>query len=100
MTRTYSHLMSLPEYNDRFDYLKIKGTVGEPTFGWARYLNQVFYRSRAWRRVRDHVIVRDSGYDLAHPDHPIAGVLPWASIFDCASIVFPLVRTKNIKFLC
>lgn len=73
MTRTYSHLMSLPDYNDRFDYLKIKGAVGEPTFGWARYLNQVFYRSRAWRRVRDHVIVRDSGYDLAHPDHPIPG---------------------------
>ena len=73
MIRTYSELMSLPSYLDRYKYLKIGSKVGVATFGFNRYLNQSFYQSSAWKRVRDQVIIRDDGCDLAHADYPIAG---------------------------
>lgn len=62
--RSYSELRRLETYQDRFDYLCLKGTVGEITFGFDRYMNQQFYRSRDWKRVRDVVIDRDRGMDL------------------------------------
>jgi hypothetical protein len=64
MTRTYTELVQLNTFIERFDYLSIKGVVGESTFGYERHLNQQFYRSREWRIVRDEVIARDYGSDL------------------------------------
>lgn len=71
--KTYSELIQLPTYEDRFHYLKIRGRVGEDTFGCNRYLNQIFYKSPEWLRVRDLVIVRDLGCDLACTDREIRG---------------------------
>lgn len=62
--RTYRQLILLPTFEERFDYLKLNGIVGNETFGFDRYLNQKFYRSNEWRRIRDEVIVRDKGCDL------------------------------------
>lgn len=59
--RTYSELITLPTFEERFQYLKLGGRVGEETFGFDRYLNQQFYRSNEWRDIRDHVILRDTG---------------------------------------
>ena len=64
MIRTYSELSTLTSFKDRFRYLKLDGAVGEATFGFDRYLNQLFYRSQRWRKIRDEVIVRDCGCDL------------------------------------
>lgn len=64
MIRTYSELSTLTSFKDRFRYLKLDGAVGEATFGFDRYLNQLFYRSQRWRKIRDGVIVRDCGCDL------------------------------------
>lgn len=64
MIRTYSELSTLTSFKDRFRYLKLDGAVGEATFGFDRYLNQLFYRSQRWRKIRDEVIVRDFGCDL------------------------------------
>lgn len=75
MTRTYSELMSLSDFYERFEYVKLFGKVSERTFGADRYLNQGFYRSKEWKRVRDFVITRDMGYDLACPDRPIGGLI-------------------------
>lgn len=71
--RTYSELMTLPTFEERFRYLLLHGKMTEETFGWDRYMNQVFYTSKEWRRLRDEIIIRDDGCDLAHPDHPSRG---------------------------
>jgi hypothetical protein len=63
--RTYSDLIKFKSFEDRFDYLKLGGEVGQSTFGFDRYLNQRFYQSHAWKSVRRHVIIRDGGCDLA-----------------------------------
>lgn len=63
-TKTYSELIKLPTFKERFDYLYIGGQVGAETFGAERYLNQVFYKSAEWREVRNAVIMRDQGCDL------------------------------------
>ena len=73
MIRTYSELITLPTFEERYEYLKIGGTVGEETFGFDRYLNQSFYKTKEWLRIRDHVIVRDQGCDLAMIDREIRG---------------------------
>lgn len=62
--RTYSELIKLPTFMERFNYLSLKGIVAEETFGFDRYLNQKFYRSSEWRRLRNKIIVRDNGCDL------------------------------------
>lgn len=62
--RTYSELITLPTFEDRFNYLKLDGIVGQDTFGFDRYLNQIFYKSPEWKEIRDYVIVRDNGCDL------------------------------------
>ena len=62
--KCYSELILLPTFKDRYEYLKLNGTVGKETFGFDRYMNQIFYRSPEWRRVRDFVIARDNGCDL------------------------------------
>lgn len=71
--KTYSELIKLPTFIERYRYLRLTGRVGEDTFGFDRYLNQNFYRSIEWKRVRDQVIVRDNGCDLGIEDRPIAG---------------------------
>lgn len=69
-TRTYTELMSIPSFLERYRYLRIGGDVGKETFGWERYYNQKFYTSEEWRRFRGEIIVRDFGCDLADRDHP------------------------------
>ena len=64
MSRTYSELIKIPTFKERFEYLSLKGQVGVETFGFDRWMNQQLYRSREWKRVRDQIIVRDSGCDL------------------------------------
>lgn len=64
MLRTYSELLTLPTFEERFEYLKLDGCVGLETFGFDRWINQQFYRSKEWKRVRDEVIIRDNGCDL------------------------------------
>lgn len=71
--RTYTELSQLNTFMDRFNYLKLGGVVGEATFGFDRYLNQVFYRSQKWLSARDFVISRDGGCDLGIPGHEIYG---------------------------
>lgn len=71
--RTYTELSKLSTIEDRFNYLKLDGSVGLDTFGHDRYLNQFFYRSPEWKRVRNEVILRDNGCDLGIPDHEIYG---------------------------
>ena len=73
MIRTYSELIRLTTFNERFRYLQLKGHVGMETFGIDRYINQRFYKSVEWKRVRDFVIVRDNGYDLGIDGHEIHG---------------------------
>ena len=62
--KTYSELIQLPTFTERYNYLKLDGSVGVETFGFDRYLNQVFYRSKQWKEIRDQVIIRDNGCDL------------------------------------
>lgn len=69
--RTYSELSKLKTFRERYEYLKLGGTVGEDTFGFDRYLNQIFYTSKEWKRIRNFVITRDNGCDLGIPDHKI-----------------------------
>ena len=71
--RTYSELISLPTFKERFEYLCLRGKVGEATFGFDRYLNQAFYKDPEWLRIRDEVIIRDNGCDLGISDHEIYG---------------------------
>lgn len=73
MLKSYSELSRLGTFEERLRYLKLHGSVGDDTFGFNRYINQNFYKSAEWRRVRDIVIVRDQGCDLGDPDHPIRG---------------------------
>lgn len=75
MIKTYSELILIPTFMDRFLYLKIDGFVGDETFGHDRYLNQALYNSPEWKSCRSKIIVRDRGYDLAfdHPNHEIRG---------------------------
>ena len=63
-TKLYSELAQYMTFEDRFEYLKLGGSVGASTFGFDRHLNQAFYRSHEWKTVRDYVIVRDNGCDL------------------------------------
>lgn len=69
--RTYSELITLPTFEERYRYLRLHNSVGKETFGFDRYINQTFYRSPEWKRVRDLVIVRDNGCDLAMEDRAI-----------------------------
>lgn len=63
-TKTYSELITIPTFEERYRYLKLDGRIGEDTFGFDRYLNQAFYKSKAWLKLRDQIILRDNGCDL------------------------------------
>ena len=71
--KTYSELILLPTFEERFKYLQLNGRVGDDTFGFDRYINQNFYRSTEWKRIRDFVIMRDNGCDLALEGYEIYG---------------------------
>ena len=72
--RTYSELITLPTFEERYRYLKLDGVVGKDTFGFDRYLNQTFYqRDKEWQRIRDYVIIRDNGCDLGIDGRDIRG---------------------------
>lgn len=69
--KCYSELIRLPTFQARYRYLRLSGAVGKETFGFDRYMNQFFYRSPEWKRVRDIVIARDGGCDLGIPGREI-----------------------------
>jgi len=73
MIRTYTELMHYPSWEERFNYLKLHGSVAGETFGANRYLNQQFYRSREWQDLRTKIILRDNGCDLGFPGYEIQG---------------------------
>ena len=75
ISKTYSELIQLPTFKERFEYLKLNGMVGEETFGFDRYLNQAFYNSLEWKRFRRDIIVRDNGCDLGIDDREIGGMI-------------------------
>lgn len=70
--KTYSELITLPSFEERFEYLKLDGQVGKETFGYDRYLNQILYNSQEWRHFRNEIIIRDNACDLACEDHEIS----------------------------
>ena len=71
MIRTYSEMSRFETFEDRYEYLKLSGSVGKATFGFDRYINQQFYRSSEWKSVRNHVIARDLGLDLGAEGYEI-----------------------------
>lgn len=73
MIRTYSELSKLKTFKERYEYLKLNGTVGKETFGFDRYLNQILYKSSEWKRVRNEVLLRDDGCDLGLKGNDIFG---------------------------
>lgn len=75
MNRSYSEMLKLKTFKERYEYLRIGGTVGEDTFGYERYLNQVLYGSRSWKDFRREIIIRDNGCDLAVDGREIRGRL-------------------------
>lgn len=75
MILTYSNLIQIPTFEDRYRYLRLGGTVGLATFGMERYLNQVFYNTDEWKQIRRYIIVRDLGCDLGIPDREIQSLI-------------------------
>lgn len=74
MMKTYSELIKIPTYEERYRYLRLGSKVGEETFGYDRYLNQMLYnKTSEWKRCRREIIIRDNGLDMAFPDRPIHG---------------------------
>lgn len=85
MIRTYRDMCQFDTFNERYEYLKLAGHVGEETFGCDRYLNQILYNTPEWKRFRREVIIRDNGCDLGIPDRVI-----------CPDIGMKLPRTSNV----
>lgn len=71
--KTYSELVKLSSFKERYNYLKLNGAVGKETFGFDRFINQNFYRSSKWKKIRDYVIIRDNGCDLGMDGYMIYG---------------------------
>lgn len=108
--RSYSELRHLQGFEERFHYLSLDGKVGDRTFGSERHLNQGFYTSSEWRRVRNHIIVRDNGCDMGVPGHEIHGniyihhmnpITPWdlknlsPSLLDPENLISVTHQTHN-----
>lgn len=75
MIRSYTELSKLKTFEERFQYLKLNGIVGQETFGFDRYLNQILYHSQKWKHSRDEAIIRDNGCDLGIEDREIHGLV-------------------------
>ena len=75
--RTYQELIKIPTFEDRFKYLKLSQSIGASSFGFDRIFNQMFYRSSEWRSMRDQIIVRDLGHDLAmkSDEYEVLGII-------------------------
>lgn len=73
--RTYSELIKFSTFQERFEYLRLAGIVGKETFGFDRYMNQIFYKSKEWASVRREVIIRDNGCDLGVDGYEIHGAI-------------------------
>ena len=73
--RTYTELAKLKTFEERYEYLKIGGRIGQETFGHDRYLNQILYRSPEWRKIRREIVARDGGYDLGVIGCEIVGTI-------------------------
>lgn len=73
--RSYRELIRLDNFEERYNYLRLYGMVGQDVFGFDRYINQAFYSSKKWRSTRSEVIIRDNGCDLAIPDREIGGTI-------------------------
>ncbi len=71
--RTYSELSTFHSFEERYQYLRLDGIVGVQTFGFERYLNQQFYKSKEWKTIRDAVIIRDNGCDLGIEGYELHG---------------------------
>ena len=108
--KTYSEMIKLPTFIERFRYLKLQGTVGEDTFGYDRYLNQILYTSPEWRQFRNVILLRDNGCDLAcegfeipryaiiHHINPISLndiINRNPNLFDPENVVTTVLRTHN-----
>lgn len=109
-SRSYSELIQLRTFEERFEYLKLNGVLGSATFGFDRYINQAFYKSKEWRDVRRHVIIRDQSCDLGIEDRSICkGVVihhmnpftvddvkdDWAYILDPEFLICTALSTHN-----
>lgn len=99
--RTYSEMIKLPTLAERFEYLKLGGEIGAETFGFERYLNQKFYRSEIWKRIRNQVIVRDNGCDFGLTDYPIGGriIVHHMNPVDSNDIIYQREVLLNPEFL-
>jgi hypothetical protein len=75
MIKTYAELRRFDSFEERYEYLRLGGKVGDATFGFDRHINQTFYRSAEWKSVRNEVIVRDNGCDLGVEGYEINGSL-------------------------
>ena len=73
MTKTYDELIKINSFEDRYDYLRLDSDVGEVTFGYDRYINQLLYHNPKWKSFRNKIIMRDNGCDMACDDYPIGG---------------------------
>ena len=73
MLKCYSELLRLTTFKERYEYLRLDGVVGEETFGFDRYLNQIFYNSQEWKDIRRKIIIRDNGCDLGLDGYEIRG---------------------------
>lgn len=95
-TKSYSSLITLPTFEERFRYLKLGGSIGEETFGFDRYLNQVFYSTLEWRNFRRDMIIRDMGCDLGIQDREIGGII---ILHHINPISMSDIRQRNINIL-
>ncbi len=75
MNKSYSELIKITSYIDRFRYLRIGGKTGDQTFGTERYLNQILYKSAEWKSFRQDIIIRDQGMDMGLDGFPISGII-------------------------
>lgn len=96
MTKSYSSLITLPTFEERFRYLKLGGEIGKETFGFDRYLNQAFYSTLEWKNFRRDMIVRDMGCDLGIPDREIGGII---ILHHINPISMADIRQRNIEVL-
>lgn len=94
--KTYSELMRLPTFEERYRYLRLEGTVGEPTFGFERWLNQVFYTSQEWKKFRRDIVIRDNGCDLGIEDRVIGGSI---YIHHINTVAIDDLRDRNFEIL-
>lgn len=94
--KSYSALITLPTFEERFRYLKLGGEIGKETFGFDRYLNQAFYSTLEWKNFRRDMIVRDLGCDLGIPDREIGGII---ILHHINPISMADIRQRNIEVL-